>query len=234
MSDIAEISDGQPGLADIRARSVPGDLLSDKAYRVIEEQIVTLVLAPGTLLTEGRLAAELGIGRTPVREALQRLAREGLVLFLPTRGILVSEIDTKSHLRLLEVRRRLEGLVANLAAQRADPSQRQRFSELHLLFEAVLVQGDELAFMRLDLEFNQLILDASHNAYCDNLMSLIQGLSRRFFFRYKSRVDLVLTARLHGAIARAIADGDPEAAERAVDALIDHNESFAVASLKLP
>jgi DNA-binding GntR family transcriptional regulator len=234
MSDVADQLLHPSHSTDIKTNSVTSELLSDKAYRVLEEQIVTLVLAPGTMLTEGKLAAELGIGRTPVREALQRLAREGLVVFLPARGILVSEIDTKAHLRLLEVRRRLEGLVANLAAQRASPAQRQRFQELNELFGTILLPGDELEFMRLDREFNQLILESAHNPYCANLMGLIQGLSRRFFFRYKSRVDLALTARLHGAIAKAIHERNPGDAERAVNALIDHNESFAIASLQLP
>src|SRR5687767_1581994 len=79
--------------------------LTDRAYTEIEELIVTLQLAPGSVLSEQMLSERLAIGRTPIREALQRLAREGLVMILPRRGVMVSAIDVKSQLRLLEVRR---------------------------------------------------------------------------------------------------------------------------------
>src|SRR5579859_7946430 len=89
-----------------------GDVtLTDKAYGQIEEMIVTLQLPPGTVLSELVLADRLGIGRTPIREALQRLSRDGIVNILPRRGVLVSEIDLRSQLRLLEVRRELERLM---------------------------------------------------------------------------------------------------------------------------
>ena len=80
---------------------------TDQAYSVLEEQIVTLRLAPGAVWSETRLAGELGFGRTPVREALQRLARESLVLILPRKGILVAEINPRKQLLVLEVRREL-------------------------------------------------------------------------------------------------------------------------------
>jgi DNA-binding GntR family transcriptional regulator len=87
-----------------RARE-PGLSLTDRAYRDLEEMIVTLQLLPGSAVSETALSQRLGIGRTPIREALQRLARERLVTILPRRGIIVSEINVKSQLRLLEVRR---------------------------------------------------------------------------------------------------------------------------------
>ena len=74
-----------------------------------------LELTPGSAVSEAMLSARLGIGRTPIREALQRLARERLVRILPRRGVIVSEIDVKSQLRLLEVRREIERLMARAA-----------------------------------------------------------------------------------------------------------------------
>jgi DNA-binding GntR family transcriptional regulator len=79
--------------------------LTDKAYLRLEEMIVTLQLKPGEVLSETALTGKLNIGRTPVREALHRLAREGLVMILPRRGILVAEFNIKSQLKMLEVRR---------------------------------------------------------------------------------------------------------------------------------
>ena len=88
----------------------PTRTLTDRAYETLEELIVTLRLAPGDVISETALSDRLDIGRTPVREALQRLAREGLVKILPRKGILVTEINPRSQLLLLEVRRELERL----------------------------------------------------------------------------------------------------------------------------
>src|SRR5688572_10962031 len=99
--------------------------LTDLAYLHLEEMIVTLKLAPGQVVSEGELSVATGIGRTPIREALQRLARERLVSILPRRGIIVSAIDVKSQLRLLEVRRELERFIARAAARRATEAERQ-------------------------------------------------------------------------------------------------------------
>ncbi len=97
----------------------PGLSLTEQAYRALEEQIVTLRIPPGTVVSEAILGARLGFGRTPIREALWRLARERLVTIIPHRGIIVSEIDIKLQLRLLELRRVVEQLVAASAARRA-------------------------------------------------------------------------------------------------------------------
>lgn len=215
-------------------RPAPGELLSDKAYRMIEERIVTLALAPGAVLTESALAADLGIGRTPVREALQRLAREGMVQFLPNKGVRVSEIDTKAQLRLLEVRRELERLTATLAAERATPEQRERFRALERSFRLVASHSEDIVFLRLDRAFNQLLPEAAHNPYCATMMSIIEGLARRFYYRYRDSLDLARTAALHADIAGAVASGDLARTAEAVETLVGYNERFAVESLTLP
>jgi DNA-binding GntR family transcriptional regulator len=97
----------------------PTRTLTDQAYVVLEELIVTLRLAPGAVLSESALSEQLEIGRTPIREALQRLSREGLITILPRKGILVTEINPRSQLLLLEVRRELKRLLARTGAIRA-------------------------------------------------------------------------------------------------------------------
>src|SRR5437763_16258962 len=134
-----------------RQRGAPAaESLTEKAYRLIEELIVTLQIAPGTVVSEALLSERLGIGRTPIREALQRLARERLVVVLPRRGIMVSEINVRTQLRLLEVRRELERLIARSAARRATPQERERFHELAKLFEKAAKVNDDVTFMRTD------------------------------------------------------------------------------------
>jgi DNA-binding GntR family transcriptional regulator len=189
--------------------------------------IVTLRLAPGAAVSETELSQSLGIGRTPIREALQRLARERLVAILPRRGIIVSHIDVASQLRLLEVRRAMERLIARSAARRATPDERTRFHELAQQFGKSAKVNDDVAFMRTDRDFNLLCSSASHNEFAAGAMSLMHALSRRFWYiHYKKAADMPLTAKLHADIARAIADGNEERAVKATDKLLDAIEKF--------
>ena len=205
----------------------PAQSLTELAYLQLEELIVTLKLKPGAAVSEAELSQRLGIGRTPIREALQRLARERLVVILPRRGVVVSEINVKSQLRLLEVRRELERLVARSAARRATVEERERFRELARLFEKSAKVNDDLTFMRTDREFNELSIAATRNEFAAGAMTLMHSLSRRFWYiHYKQAADMPLTAKLHADIARAIADGDEERAARATDRLIDVIEKF--------
>ena len=205
---------------------------TDLAYKVLEEQIVTLRLAPGSVLSESGLASELGFGRTPIREALQRLARESLVVILPRKGILVADINPRSQLLLLEVRRELERLLARAGAVRATADERARFVEIAKGMEQAARENDDISFMRLDRALNGLVSKAAHNDYASGAMSLLHGLSRRFWYmHYKEAADLPLCARLHAQLAQRIASGDPEEAARASDQLVDYAETFTRATL---
>jgi DNA-binding GntR family transcriptional regulator len=208
------------------------ETLTDRAYTGIEELIVTLQLAPGAAVSEQMLAERLGIGRTPIREALQRLARERLVTILPRRGVVVSAIDVAAQLRLLEVRRELERLVARGAARRATDAERARFAELARAFERAGRTGDDKTFMRIDREFNELCLAAVKNEFAAGAMGLMNSLSRRFWFHhYKQAADMPETAKLHADIARAIAEGDEKGAGQALDRLLDNIQSFTRATV---
>jgi DNA-binding GntR family transcriptional regulator len=205
----------------------PAQSLTELAYAHLEELIVTLKLEPGRVVSEGELSMMTGIGRTPIREALQRLAREKLVSILPRRGIIVTEINVGSQLKLLEVRRELERLIAKSAARRATDAERERFRELVRNFEKSARANDDVAFMRTDREFNTLCSAASHNEFAAGAMSLMHSLSRRFWYiHYKQAADMPATAKLHGDIARAIAEGDEERAAKASDRLLDAIEKF--------
>ena len=205
----------------------PAQSLTDRAYAEIEEMIVTLRLAPGSAISESELSALLGIGRTPIREALQRLARERLVAIFPRRGIFVTDINVTSQLRLLEVRRELERLIARSAARRATAAERDRFSALAAAFESAAKANDDVTFMRIDRDFNVLCSAAAHNEFAAGAMSLMHSLSRRFWYlHYQQAADMPLTAKLHADIARAIAAGDEERAAKASDRLLNLIEKF--------
>lgn len=205
--------------------------LTEQAYRRLEELIVTLRLPPGDIVSEQAIAERLALGRTPIREALQKLAREGLVAVLPRKGILVTPVDVGEQLLVLEVRRELERLLSRTAAIRATDDERAALRGIAAGMEAASRVNDDIAFMRLDSELNHVILVAAHNEHAARAMRLLGGLSRRFWYQhYRSAADLPLCARLHAAQASAIANGDPDAAGRACDRLLDYVETFTRAS----
>ena len=194
--------------------------------------IVTLQLEPGQLLSEAALMSELGIGRSPVREALQRLAFEGLVIIMPRRGVMVTEINHARQLQLLELRREVERMIMRDAARRATPGEREAFVRLARDLDAAAESGDDVTFMRLDLQFNKSTVAACRNEYAAKTMQLIQGLARRFWYQhYRETLDLKRCATLHAAVARAIAEGGADEAAQSSDRLIDYMSEFTRASL---
>jgi DNA-binding GntR family transcriptional regulator len=208
------------------------ETLTEQAYNRLEEMIVTLTLAPGAVLAEQALSTDLGIGRTPIREALQRLAREGLVLVLPRKAIIVTETDPRRQLLVLEVRREVERLLARASAERATDAERGRFQAIADGMEAAAKSNDDIAFIRLDRELNALLAQAAHNEYASRAMRSLNGHSRRFWYlHYKQTADLPKCARLHADEARAIAKGNTVRAMAASDKLMDYVESFTRATV---
>ena len=235
MPDQTPPSRGADEPSNRRRRAVVADAdatMTEQAYRAIEEAIVTLALKPGEVVSEAQLSTRSGFGRTPVREALQRLARERLVRILPRRGIVVAAVDIREQLRLLEVRREIERLTARAAARRADAAQRARLRAIADAMTKAGATNDETGFLRLDRELNLLLLDAAHNEFAAAAMALMHGLSRRFWFiHWRRSAGLPEASAAHATLARTIADGTPEEAAAASDRLIDYIESFTRATV---
>lgn len=206
--------------------------MTDMAYLWLEEAIVTLKLAPGSTFSELQLSETSGFGRTPIREAVQRLAREHLIVVLPQRGLLVAPMDVAKQLRLLETRREIERLIARSAARKATPEQREHFQRLASEFKQASRKGDDVAFVRADREFNELCLVCAKNEFAEGAMRMLHGLSRRFwYYHYKEAADLPTMGRLHADVAEAIARGNIEQAGDTLDALLDNIEEFTKATV---
>ena len=181
------------------------------------------------------LSATYAFGRTPIREALQRLAREGLITIFPRKGILVSDLNPRNQLLMLEVRRELERLLSRAGAERATEDQREQLREIARRHGSSRQdqRRHRLHAPRSRAEPGSMI-EAAHNDYAARSMKLLHGLSRRFWYmHYRQAADLPLCARLHADQARAIARGDGEAAARASDKLIDYVESFTRATVSV-
>lgn len=212
-----------------------GTTLVDQIYSWLEGKIVTLELLPGALLSEVAIAREFGVSRTPVGEALQRLAREGLVTILPRRGIVVTEISVTEQLRLLEFRREIANFLARVGARRANEAERDALRAVASAFLEAAAEQDGPRLMDADKEFHDLFASCAHNHYAATAMGPLDALSRRFFYVHRVTVgNSDDPAKLHAAIAMAIADGDPEAAEAATNAMADYLEEFTRSTLDQP
>ena len=205
--------------------------LADRAYQQLESMIVTLQLQPGTVVTEGELGALLGIGRTPLREAIQRLAAQRLVSTLPRRGLMISEINLTDHLGVLETRRALDRLIASGAARRANPEQREKLKEYAHVMEHAAATEDLPGFMRLDRDLDSLLAEASHNAAASHALGPLHTHCRRFWYLYRHQGDLPKAAELHEALILAVVEGSEDAAATASDALLGYLEQFTRSAL---
>lgn len=207
--------------------------LADQAARLIEELVVLSELAPGTTVTEQELCDRVGLGRTPVREAVQRLAAQRLLVVLPRRGILVSRVEAVEYLGLLETRRVLNRLMAVLAAVRASEEQRAELGECLLAMAAASERDDLKEYLRQDHRCYEIVEAACGNPSLLQAMDPLHAHCRRFWCIYRHAWDLEEAAQGQMALMRAIIRGDEEAAGAASDAQMDYLDRFARTALEL-
>jgi len=193
--------------------------LAEQAYRYLEEQLVTLRLAPGELVAEKDLMNKAGIGRTPVREAIQKLSAEGLLQVMPRKGLMVTPLRRSDLSQVIEARRVLERLMVVKAAERATAGQRQALIVLATHIEAV--DGDLEAFFRLDQHLNELLEAACNNRFLVKALAALHSQCRRLWYLHRGQLDLPRSAQLHACLARAVAGADDAGAIRALDEIID-------------
>jgi DNA-binding GntR family transcriptional regulator len=193
--------------------------LADKAYHEIRGLIVSLELAPGALIDERELIERLEIGRTPVREALRRLAHERLVEVYPRRGMFVTGVDVRELARLSEVRELLEPEAARLAAERATDADRELLADLLTELDA---GASEL--MDLDERIHRAVDRASHNDLLEATLEQYYVLALRIWSMALDRAhELEEAVEAHRALLEAIQAGD---GERAADTMRAHVQDF--------
>lgn len=185
-----------------------------KAYRVLEHMIVTLELAPASFVTEGSLIDRLGLGRTPVREAIQRLAWEGLLDVRPRAGIAIAPLHPGDWLRVIDARRGVEVVLARSAARFVTREAADLFHDAALAMQKAVIAGNVLAFIHADKALDEALALAADNPFAARLAAPLQTHSRRFWFRYKADTGLAESAEHHVALIRSILDGDEEAAAK--------------------
>jgi DNA-binding GntR family transcriptional regulator len=198
--------------------------LRQQAYELIKQKIVSLELAPGSVIDEAALQADLELGRTPIREALQRLALEKLVVIIPRRGMFVSDIGLMDLQRLFEVRLVLESMAARLAARRGSPKHWQRMQAVLANLPAETEPVENQTIIAIDQACHEIIYEAVDNEFLQDTLSTMYALSLRLWYFALSRIGNMRAAVLeHVAIMEALKAGD---AEKAAYLLEQHIKAF--------
>jgi DNA-binding GntR family transcriptional regulator len=170
------------------SEQVGRSLIAERAYRELRDRIVTLRFAPGTVLREDELMADLGIGRTPLREAVKRLALESFVAVQPRRGTYVTGVDAAEIIQITEVRAELEGYAAELAARRMDAGARRAAEALIEQIELLDRGDDQQELMRLDERIHRFVWETSGNPYLVDTLERYFSLSLRIWYVVLDRV----------------------------------------------
>jgi DNA-binding GntR family transcriptional regulator len=191
--------------------------LSDEAYFRIRDLIVSLELAPGAIVNERELMERLGLGRTPVREALRALAQDKLVEVYPRRGIFVSSVNARDLASLSEVRALLESHAAGLAAGRATAAERDEAAALVDGLERAAGERDERRLIDLDQRIHRHVYRCAHNRFLEETLNHYYVLTLRIWFLALDRVARLDEAvHEHRELLEAISAGDAERAEAAM------------------
>ena len=190
--------------------------LSEKAYKLIRHKIVTLELPPLSPIDEQALMEDLQLGRTPIREALQRLAADGLVIIAPRRGMFVADISITDLQKIFELRMVLEGFCARLAAGRATAVQLGEMDKI-ICQLAEVADGDSAALMDIDERFHLLLYEAADNEFLADGAQRLHALSLRLWHLVLNRLGNVRAAMdQHSGIADALKARDADRAETLV------------------
>jgi DNA-binding GntR family transcriptional regulator len=200
---------------------------ADIAYDTIESMIVTLQLKPGAPIVEAELVEATGLGRTPLREALMRMSSNGLIVQLPRRGLIVSDIEAAEHLNLIETRRVLERLIAANSARRASPQQRKDILACAEKMAAAAKKDDLRGYMDADQALDHVNHEACRNRSAVAAVIPLIIKCRRFWYAYRHEGDVAEGARSHMLLAKAIGQGDVIAAMAGADSLMDYLDAFA-------
>jgi DNA-binding GntR family transcriptional regulator len=192
-----------------------GELLADRAYADLRDRIVTLAIPPGAPINEDTLGRELEMGRTPVREAIKRLALENLVTVFPRRGTFASEINITDLAQISDVRVQLEGHAAARAAERLTAQLCDELDELIAAIDEGEGSGDPDTLMRLDARVHRFIYRCSGNAYLQETLERYLNLSLRIWYLVLDRLPhLFDRVHEHRHLLEAIRDGEAKQARK--------------------
>lgn len=192
--------------------------LREMVYEELKMQILTGTIIPGTRMMEVELAEEMGVSRTPIREAIRKLEKEGLVTIEPRRGAYASQISTGDMVEILEVRQNMEGLAAFFAASRMKSDQLEELREVAAKYNDAVTEGNMENMIRFDTRFHRIIVESCNNKILVQMIEQLQELVLRFRYIYYDNFRRAENMpEEHKMILEAIECGNAEAARDAAD-----------------
>lgn len=192
-------------------KTAPRSLVHE-AYLAIEYRIVTLQFVPGSMLTERAIIDAVELGRTPVREAIQRLTLEGLTEVHPRLGVKIAEIRPEDYPRAIEPRVTLEPLLVRSAARFCGPPDREAITACKDAMLACARNNDVLGYLQQDKALDEAASKAAANPFLPRILAPLQIHSRRFWYQYHGTDGLMEAAEGHAAVCDAIVSGDSQRA----------------------
>ena len=203
--------------------------LREMVYEELKMQILTGAIVPGTRMMEVELAKEIGVSRTPIREAIRKLEKEGLVTIEPRRGAYASQISTKDMVEILEVRQNMEGLAAYFAASRMKPDQLSELKSASDKYNTAVATGNMADMIKYDTEFHHIIVESCNNKILVQMIEQLQELVLRFRYIYYDNFRRAENMpEEHKAILEAISRGDADSAREAADVHIDRLKELII------
>jgi DNA-binding GntR family transcriptional regulator len=205
-------------MAETATIATPAASLAEQAYQLLEQKLVSLELPPGAQVSEGRLIELTGYGRTPVREAIQRLAQQELLLVMPRKGLMVRPISRSSMLHILEARKPLERLIVYRAALNARDAQR---SEMASIARDLTISHDSFdEFLLLDKALFDLLDLCAGNPWASAAIVPLRSHCRRFWYYHRFRMQLSDAISANSKMARLAARREFNGAQKAADGVI--------------
>ena len=203
--------------------------LREMVYEELKMQILTGAIVPGTRMMEVELAKEIGVSRTPIREAIRKLEKEGLVTIEPRRGAYASQISTKDMVEILEERQNMEGLAAYFAASRMKPDQLSELKSASDKYNTAVATGNMADMIKYDTEFHHIIVESCNNKILVQMIEQLQELVLRFRYIYYDNFRRAENMpEEHKAILEAISRGDADSAREAADVHIDRLKELII------
>ncbi len=207
--------------------------LRDVVFHTLRRAILKGDLKPGERLMEVQLANRLGVSRTPIREAIRKLELEGLVTMVPRKGAEVSEITEKSMRDVLEVRRVLEELAVKIACDKMTEEELERLGLVSKKFRDIMYCDDLQLIAETDVEFHEIIYEATGNARLIQILSNLREQMYRYRVEYlKDYNSHGILADEHDAILMALKDRDQKRVCKVAVEHIDRQESSIIKSIK--
>lgn len=208
--------------------------LRDVVFKKLRRAILLEEIKAGERLPEIRLADKLGVSRTPIREAIRKLELEGLVIMTPRRGAVVAQINEKNLQDVLEVRRVLDMLSAELACGRIDEERKTALKRACGEFEEAIESGDLREIAQKDVALHNIIIEATGNVTLQQMLENLAEQMYRYRVKYlKDDSQYRTLAKEHRALCESIVRGDREAAARLAKEHIDHQEKAILRQLRV-